>query len=402
MATSVADLVETAQRAAWDLAHDLPAHNARSVEWNRDLHAYLKGWERMTASLDRALDGTVALRSLRLRELGLPQPLPRIAHIADLIGASHDLLIMTPHSGQERSAYRDSIAAIGETVARITHGHLERTTTGLTPEQRHNRTAVLEHAIRTLRGSTATVPDSRAAALPDVPVFLTGDHSLGATVDRWQRSLANNPALSGPAIAPQALQAVAIDAALIVRTMRHHGGSVVQPQTHRHLELLSHGWVRAARSWGVATSARPPATHDSSTSSELSLAVREMRDTNGSITHGDVVQAASTLNDVSALYLARCKEAAITRSILLPATLVAHQRGPIPPSVHHAARRQGWVPAPATNQLVRDVLAAAGALQPLSRHLGALVEGKPRPLPATPHGPGGLYERNHLPGPTLG
>lgn len=286
MAATVGELLEQAQRAAWDLARaraDLqpgsPMVRARQT-WPT-LRAHLAAWPALARAgqstlgviavwpttswrrtplqrtLERWSDQTPSrdLRSPARPDLG-QEPDPGVDRITHLVAAVGDILTAARPTRDEEDLTRveSKILAVLETTARATLTHLDQT--GLSTNigtilARQLLHQMVDHTHEAL----LRPPGQRDGSYDDLAVYQPGETSLGATITRWgaeaRRMLADSRTGSSGA------QRVAADAALLLggaRTVlaaadlyalasRLPAGSATTTQTAQR------AWSEAARSW---------------------------------------------------------------------------------------------------------------------------------------------------------
>lgn len=399
MATDLADLLAVAQQEAWNLAADLPSPPA---DWNRATRELLAGWELLTPVLQRVFGGQTTapalprLRRPQARTHNFGEPHPRIVRIAQLITVAADEYYSSPQLMAEFGVFRDSVAGIGEAVVRLTiaaqdRAMSEKLTRPIT------RTA-LERALTSL--STSYLPGTRSDAIPVRPIFEPDEPRLGAAVQRWQNAVEQDRAASGAAVSPIVLQAIAVDATLLLRALAGlREPALLTPQVSDALSRSDTAWADAARGWSLARGG-------ARISPELQRSSRELRaassPSSGDVRY-DVTQVALSLASVAEFYRASVREAFVTGAILLPAPYVAKQTPLPPPSLRTAANRKGYVPARLPLDFVKRTLGQSAQVHRYARAAASVVQlAYQQPATARPPQPTNRYDTPRLRSPNRG
>lgn len=233
MTTSTGELVDQAQRVAWDLVQALPDSSwHRRAEARALVEGHLRGWPALAQAGIRALRSTVVPGEdyqryqparAALERVAAQVPTegpgdPRLERLGVIVGAVADLVDGTAlgesWTEQDLAAFRDKIGAVLESAARTTAGYLDVafTTTPAWGRGVRDLTAVAE----TLHVAAVTHPGRRAGALDDVGVPEHG-HRLEEAMRVWAVSVEDHLAFHVSAAAPRTLRAIAREAALVSR-----------------------------------------------------------------------------------------------------------------------------------------------------------------------------------------
>lgn len=265
MAATVGDLLEAAQRHAWDLARDQPLGraypNVRAVQvWPR-LRAHLAGWPALAQAAEHALSAMPApnagapipiagqLRALQAwTRPGDPDP--AIARITHLLGAAGDLLAGERVATRvatltDASRAQSRILAAVETTARSTRNLLDHVRSAGNYFER----VCLDDLAAASRRATSVLPGERSGRLDGVAADRTGE--IGSLIHSWETgALAGLDASRHGAGAQRA----AVGAAFLLGATRHVLAAH-QPGQEGHATAMAAlqdahlAWAHAARAF---------------------------------------------------------------------------------------------------------------------------------------------------------
>lgn len=274
MMTSTGELLDQAQREAWNLLRDLP-----TAGWNRRAtarpvaQAHMQSWPALAAQGSRALRSTLAagesyeryrpaVTSLDMvsnwTSAGTPTD-PQFARLSAVLGAVADLtrdqVIQGGWSESDQALYRDKIGAVLESVARSTRGYVEVSWANDSPWRRGlDQVTTIEE---NLRSAAVTRPGERAGAMDDIGVPDLGS-DLQTSVAEWRRSVEDHLRPKVAASSPGVLASIATDAAVTSRALAAafsaagHGGAVDQEAARSAAAAFATAtkeWQRASRAW---------------------------------------------------------------------------------------------------------------------------------------------------------
>ena len=396
MPASVGELLEEAQRLAWDLSVSMPRQREFRVRVAAaELRAHVRAWPGLAAAARHALgalplspggqvSSTLALMAVdRVAALKVPQraagtdPDPRMTRISVLLGAAGDLMTGEPSASEapevrDAMAVRDKVGSVVRTVAASTLGFAE------VAPRLVGHVQTWEPALRAvdyeLRRMTVTSPMDRAGRFDDLTAIATSDQSFRGVVGRWQVAARGQLTVDAAATSSRGLAMVADDLAVISQlaaaTMRAGASAgVLDPVAARDAATVLDD---ASRTWKVAADAlsrvrsggaAPPAQLETS---------KQLRDTSRAIFTnpgglGKLSDVAQLAGDMRLLVgmgarLAPALDGAVSalagsETLQVPARVALRSAAkPAPTAWLGPARRGEWVHAPATLPEVRTVV----------------------------------------------
>jgi hypothetical protein len=407
-------LLDDLQRQAWDLAAALPERRYERRETaSQTATGHLAGWPRL------AQMGLHALRAVPLspggqHHLALLTPAlervagrpvkgiadPRVARMADLLGAVGDLLDDEPAAfgpdERDALAVRAKILAGIETAGRSTLGFLEQApkSVDMSSRWRAELGKVVDEAHRSMR-----VPaGERQGRYDDVAAVTLGDPTLAGVIARWKTATA--AALTpeagaasswGVQMAARDFRLLAMSSAVLVRGAGHLGviDQGVGTAASAALEAASEGWREAAASWPPHIRSGGRASEDQATAS---MGLRDslkdlMRDGDKWATPEDIAtrleplvaladvrRGATAAERLGNAYQSCISSLVYSEALTIAARAVQRTEAAQPTELLAAVRRGHWVPLPATQPAATNLTAAAAAAVELTRDARLAVD----------------------------
>ena len=406
-------LLDDLQRQAWDLAAALPQHrHERHKMATQHAAGHLAGWPRL------AQMGLHALRAVPLSPGGhhhvvllIPalervaaHPVkgtadPRVARMADLLGAVGDLLDDEPAAfgpdERDALALRAKILAGIETAGRSTLGFLDHAARLSNTTWPGELGKVVDETHRSLR-----VPaGERQGRYDDVAAVTLGDPTLAGVIARWKTATAAALTPEAGAASSRGVQMAAADlgmlaasSAVLVRGAGHlkvidsSAGSVAVAA----LSAAGEGWRKAALSWQPHVQAGGRANEDQALAS---LGLREAlkaltRDgvaawslpediaarLDPSAALADVRRGAAVAERFGYTYQDCVSSLVRSEALTIAARAVQRTRGVQPTELLAAVQHGHWVPLAADQPAATDLTAAAAAAAGLSRDARLAVD----------------------------
>lgn len=397
MPASVGELLEEAQRLAWDLSVSMPQPAlVRVRRAAAELRAQVRAWPGLAATASHALSSlplspgdqvssALAVMAVdRVAGLTVPQraadtdPDARMTRISVLLGAVGDLMTGEPSASEvpevrDAMAVRDKVGSVIRTVAASTLGFAE-----VAPKL-VGHVQTWELALRAvdyeLRRTAVTSPVDRAGRFDDLTAIAAGDPSFRGVLGRWQVVARGQLTVDAAAASSRGLAMIAADLGAIsdVAAVTMRAGAavgVLHPVAARDAATVLDD---ASRTWKVAADAlsrvrsggaAPPAQLE--TSKQLRDTFRAIfNDPAGLGTPSDVAQRAGDMRllvgmgarlapslDVAVSALAR------SEILQVPARVGLRSANPAPTGWLGPARRGEWVPAPANLPEIHAVVTA--------------------------------------------
>ena len=405
-------LLEDLQRQAWDLAAALPEHrHERHKLATQHAAGHLAGWPRL------AQMGLHALRAVPLSPGGhhhvvllIPalervaaHPVkgtadPRVARMADLLGAVGDLLDDEPTAfgpdERDALAVRAKILAGIETAGRSTLGFLDHAARLSNTSWPGELGKVVDEAHRSLR-----VPaGERQGRYDDVAAVTLGDPTLAGVIARWKTATAAALTPQGGAASSRGVQMAAVDlgllalsSAVLVRGASQLGviDQGVGTATVVAFEAASEGWRDAAASWPSHVRAGGHASEDQVTAS---MGLRDSL--NALLRAGDkwatpedimgrvdplaalaaVRRGATAAERLSYTYQECVSSLVHSEALTIPARAVQRTGAAQPTELLTAVQRGHWVPLSADQPAATNLTTAAAAAVELTRDARQAVD----------------------------
>ena len=416
-------ILDDLQRQAWDLAAALPErrYERREVA-SQNAAGHLAGWPRLAQMGLHALRAVPlspgeqhnlallipALARVAVRPVTGPVD-PRVARMADLLGAVGDLLHDEPTAfgpdERDALAVRAKILAGIETAGRSTLGFLDHAARLSRTRWPGELSKVVDEAHRSIR----VPPGERQGRYDDVAAVTLDDPTLAGVIARWKTATAAALTPESGAASSHGVRRVTEDLGLLATS------SAVLAQAAGHLRVVDQGagnvaaaaLAAAGEGWRKAAVSWPPHVRSGGRASEeqveASVGLRNvltafLRD---GATWAKPEDIAARLDPASALADVRrgaavaerlgymyqdCVSALVHSEVLtIPARAIARTEAALPMELLAAARRGQWVPLPASQPAAQNLLAAAGAAAGLSRDARLAVDvtsrGPGRPFP---------------------
>ena len=405
-------LLDDLQRQAWDLATVLPErrHERHKVA-SQNAAGHLAGWPRL------AQMGLHALRAVPLspgeqHSLAFLIPVlervavrpvtgpvdPRVARMADLLGAVGDLLHDEPKAfgpdERDALAVRAKILAGIETAGRSTLGFLDHAARLSRSGWPGELGKVVDEAHRSMRVS----PGQRQGRYDDVAALQVGDPTLAGVIARWKTTTAAALTPEAGAASSRGVQMAAMDfrllamsSAVLVRGAGHLGviSQDVGTAAAVALEAAGEGWRNAAASWPPHVRAGGRAREDQATASiGLRDSLKElMRDgdkwatpediaarLDPSVALADVRRGATAAERLGNAYQDCVASLVYSEALTTPARAIQRTGAAQPRELLAAARRGQWVPLPASQPAATNITAVAAAAVDLTRDARLAVD----------------------------
>ena len=405
-------LLDDLQRQAWDLAAALPEHrHERHKLATQHAAGHLAGWPRL------AQMGLHALRAVPLSPGGhhhvvllIPalervaaHPVkgiadPRVARMADLLGAVGDLLDDEPTAfgpdERDALAVRAKILAGIETAGRSTLGFLDHAARLSNTSWPGELGKVVDEVHRSLR-----VPaGERQGRYDDVAAVTLGDPTLAGVIARWKTATAAALTPQAGAASSRGVQMAAVDlgllalsSAVLVRGAGHVGviDRSVGTAAVVAFEAASDGWGNAAASWPSHVRAGGRASEDQVTAS---MGLRESlnalvldgdnwttpEDIAGRVDPlaalADVRRGATAAERLGYTYQDCVSSLVHTEALTIPARAVQRTEAAQPTELLAAVQRGHWVPLSAGQPAATNLTATAAAAVGLSRDARLAVD----------------------------
>lgn len=405
-------LLDDVQRQAWDLATALPERrHDRHMVATQNAAGHLAGWPRL------AQMGLHALRAVPLspgeqHNLALLIPVlervavrpvkgpvdPRVARMADLLGAVGDLLRDEPTAfgpdERDALAVRAKILAGIETAGRSTLGFLDHAARLSNTRWPGELGKVVYEAHRSMR----VPPGERQGRYDDVAAIELGSPTLAGVVARWKTATraaltpeAGVASSRGVQMATMDLGLLATSSAVLVRGAGHlkvidRGAGDVAAAA---LAAAGEGWRKAAASWPPHVRSGGRASEDQASAS---LGLRDalkalMRDgatwatpeeiatrLDPSVALADVRRGATAAERLGYTYQDCVASLVYSEVLTIPARAVQRTEGAQPRELLAAARRGQWVPLSASQPAATNITAAAAAVVDLTRDARLAVD----------------------------
>lgn len=301
MSASVEELLEEAQRLAWDLAAALPRQQVPRVRQAAgQLRAQVRAWPEAATAAGHALRSvplspvdrvglTVALQAvdmvagLRVPDRAADTDLdPRMARIGVLLGAVGDLMNGEPSAAttleaRDAAAVRDKITAVVETCASSTLGFAGVATKLMTKAPSWG--PALEAVGFELRRVSVVPPPDRAGRFDDLTAVAGADPSRGGVISRWQAVARGHLTAEAAAVSSASVGVLMDDLALVsgwagaVVTRVGVRAGVVDAVTARDaaasLDDAGRAWSVAAQALSRVRTGGPPPLVQLETSRQL-------------------------------------------------------------------------------------------------------------------------------------
>jgi hypothetical protein len=405
-------LLDDLQRQAWDLAAALPERRSeRHKTAVQTATGHLAGWPRL------AQMGLHALRAVPLspgaqHHLALLTPAlervaarpvkgtadPRVARMADLLGAVGDLLHDEPTAfgpdQRDALAVRAKILAGLETAGRSTLGFLDHAARLSNTRWPGELGKVVDEAHRSMR-----VPaGERQGRYDDVAAVTLGDPTLAGVIARWKTATAaaltpeaGAASSRGVQMAAMDFRLLAISSAVLVRGAGHLRviGQDVGTAAVVALEAAGEGWREAAASWPPHVRAGGRASEDQATASmglrdSLKDLVRDgdkwatPEDIAGRLDPlaalADVRRGATAAERLGYAYQSCVSSLVYSEALTIPARAVQRTEAAQPTELSAAVRRGHWVPLPAGQPAATNLTTVAAAAVELTRDARRAVD----------------------------
>lgn len=431
-------LLDELQRQAWDLATVLPEHRYdRHMVASQNAAGHLAGWPRLAQMGLHALRA-VPLSPVDRHNLALLIPVlervavrpvkgpvdPRVARMADLLGAVGDLLHDEPAAfgpdERDALAVRAKILAGIETAGRSTLGFLDHATRLSNTRWPGELGKVVDEAHRSLR----VPPGQRQGRYDDVAALRVGDPTLAGVIARWKTITAAALTPEAGVVSSRGVQMATMDLGLLATS------SAVLVRGAGHLKVIDRGagdvaaaalaaagqgWRRAAASWPPHVRSGGRASEDQvSASLGLRGALKSlMRDgatwampeeiaarLDLSVALADVRRGATAAERLGYTYQ-DCVASLVYSEVLTTPARAIQRAGPAPRELLAAARRGRWVPLPANQPAATNITAAAAAAVDLTRDARLAVDVTSR-RPMRPFPLGGPASSHAQPGVAIG
>lgn len=404
------ELLDLAQRQAWDLATGL-SHSTNS-------EAHVGSWPQLAGAAAHALDALPLSPGDRHQHWRLNEALaglaagspgerrqPQLERMSELLGALGDLW-SGEHSPGEAMADRDAHAAqskilsVVETAARATLGRLDAGSRhGHIRFRRH-----LEQVRDSCHDGAVVPPGQRGGRYDDVAAVTPDDLSLAGAVQRWQSVTIE--ALQAP-VSARAARMAAGDAALLSVS------SAVVAAAAGKLDVVPADVAKragtalagAGRAWQDASLAWPRYVQGGAVTPEQMAVGAELRNALEQLTRHDgrwatpeqialraevdetlatLRRGAAAVERIGVRYEASVQTTALGEGFTIPARRL--EKGPqgLDVAASRIAARGGWVPLPSSHSEAAGIAAAAGTVAIPSRDARVAFDATAR-RPEFPH-----------------
>jgi len=322
---------------------------------------------------------------------------PRIARMAELLGAVGDLLHDEPTAfgpdERDALAVRAKILAGIETAGRSTLGFLDHAARLSNTRWPGELGKVVDEAHRCMRVS----PGERQGRYDDVAALQLGDPSLAGVIARWKTATAAALTPEAGAASSRGMQIAATDLGLLATS------SAVLVRGAGHLKVIDRGagnvaaaalaaagegWRKAADSWPPHVQSGGRASEDQASAS-LGLMDALKALTRDGATWASPEEIATRLDPSVALADVRrgataaerlgytyqdCVASLVYSEVLTTPARAIQRTGAASRELLAAARRGQWVPLPANQPAATNITAAAAAAVDLTRDARLAVD----------------------------